>query len=201
MSITEQAVDFEKVDDLLRQCKLEMDAAECHGALCGLLCTLNDMDGSAWVSTVLSGNWDKLALTPADLDQEDHGEAGAVLLAMYRQTREQLNDSSCIFYPMLPDDEVPLAQRAEALAHWSQGFLFGLGLGGVQGPDLLSAEAHEVLSDIAEISRMGGEAGQGGEDDEAAYTEIIEYLRVATLLVCEELRAIRTAQPEGSSVH
>lgn len=83
----------------------------------------------------------------------------------------------------LPDDETPLAQRTEALGQWCQGFLAGFGLTAREGS--LTGEAEEVLQDMAAIAQVQGQL-EDSEDGETDYMEVMEYLRVAPLLLFAE---------------
>ena len=58
MSETEHVVDFEEIDTLFRHLGLNLDPAECHGALCGLLCATEASQGNAWVNQTLKGHLD-----------------------------------------------------------------------------------------------------------------------------------------------
>jgi uncharacterized protein YgfB (UPF0149 family) len=85
----------------------------------------------------------------------------------------------------MPPDEAPLRERAAAVYDWCRGFLFALGLAGVQERDL-SDQTREVFRDFVDITRMDIEDLAEGEDNEDALTEIVEFLWVAAMLVYEE---------------
>jgi uncharacterized protein YgfB (UPF0149 family) len=72
-------------------------------------------------------------------------------------------------------------ERAEALLGWCRGFLGGFGLSAGAEP-ALSPEAAEALEDLAKIaaSRLSYDDPEG---DEAALTEVAEFVRVAALLL------------------
>ena len=201
MSGAEHLIDFARVDELFRKLGLSLDPAECHGCLCGLLCASDEVKGAAWVNQVLA---DRLDLPDAEAPPARggiEGEDQTLLLILYKDTAGHLDDPEYGFSLLLPDDAAPLAKRLEALSHWCQGFLLGLGLGGVQDLSKLPGDSHEVLQDFVEISRLGlGEAGDGNED-ETAYAEIVEYVRMAVMVVYEELRPLRAARPDGARVH
>jgi uncharacterized protein len=87
---------------------------------------------------------------------------------------------------LLPDDDAPLARRAEALAQWCQGFLYGFGsVAGTQRN--LPAQVDEVLKDLTQISRASAGDSEPTDDDEEDYVEIVEYVRVGAQLVHDEL--------------
>lgn len=201
MTGTDHLVDFDSFEELFTRRGLDFDPAECHGVLCGLLCASDAVAGPAWVNQVLAGRLDLPAAgdgpLPGGASDEDH----ALLLILYRSTVAQLEDPDYGFEPLLPDDDIPLTQRVAALSHWCQGFLLGLGFGGVQDQAKLPGDSHEVMRDFVEISRLGqGDAG-AGNDDENAFAEIVEYVRMAALVVYEELRPLRAARPDGAQVH
>ena len=78
--------------------------------------------------------------------------------------------------------------HATALRDWCEGFLYGFGIAGVSPDHALSAEGREALRDIGELTRLDAEQVAEGESEEGALTEIIEFLRVAALLIREEVR-------------
>ena len=201
MSGAEHLIDFASIDDLFAQRGLDLDPAECHGSLCGLLCASDAVKGAAWVNQVLAGRLELPEAESPPLQGGAPGEGHALLLILYKETAGQLDDPEYGFSLLLPDDGAPLAQRVESLSHWCQGFLAGLGLGGLQDQSKLPGDSHEVMRDFVEISRLGhGEDGESNED-ETAFAEIVEYVRMAALLVYEELRPLRTARPDGAPVH
>ena len=89
--------------------------------------------------------------------------------------------------------------RAAALAHWCEGFLHGL-VSANHGDALKERLAAEPLADIIrdmlEITRAAVGDDDDGESEEVAYTELVEYLRVAAQLTYEELAEFR-APAEG----
>ncbi|MCY1558840.1 hypothetical protein D9M68_958120 [compost metagenome] len=84
---------------------------------------------------------------------------------------------------LLPSDDAPLRERAAALGQWCQGFLGGFGL--TARDSALSAEAMEVLQDLSAIAQVQN-ALEESEDGENDYMEVMEYLRVALLLLFSE---------------
>ncbi len=198
---TEHLIDFESIDSVFARLGLMLDPAECHGSLCGMLCATDAITGSAWVNQILAGHLGLPAADTAPLPGGSGGEDHAALLILYKNTVGQLEDPEFGFSLLLPDDDAPLPKRVEALSHWCQGFLLGLGLGGVQDQAKLPGESHEVMQDFVEISRLGHGSAGGDNEDENAFAEIEEYVRMAALVVYEELRPLRAARPDGAQVH
>ena len=100
---------------------------------------------------------------------------------------EELYSSDMSFAPLIPDDSEELATRLRGLSEWCAGFLsgFGAALGGAEegpaGVDALHVDVQEILRDFASISSLDEEV-QGDEQDEGAFMEIYEYVRVAAVL-------------------
>ena len=93
-------------------------------------------------------------------------------------------------------------ERTRSLAQWCTGFLAGLGLGAPL--QALSEESSEALQDLQQIAQagfsiQGDDADQEGleEENEQAFFEIVEYVRVVTLILREELRG----PGQGDQIH
>ncbi|NIR28089.1 MAG: UPF0149 family protein [Gammaproteobacteria bacterium] len=164
---------YEDLERALERETVDTPAAECHGLLCGLLCGPEDTPEEAWFGEVC-----------------EDVEARPELLAVLRGTREdavrQLFGGRMDFTPLLPGDEEALSARSTALGSWCDGFLVGLTLAGVRDWEALSDEAREIISDFSEFTRIEPEP-QADEAGEAAYAELVEYVRVGVLLLNEEL--------------
>ena len=91
-------------------------------------------------------------------------------------------------------DAESTVDRAAALARWCEGFLHGI-VSREHGADLkerLSAEPlADIIKDMLEITRAAADDESDQESDEAAYVQIVEYLRVAAQLTYEELAEFR----------
>ena len=156
------------VDAQSRADGLATPASSLHGSLCGWLAG----GGAA------GGNW------PAKVLVDDELPAPApesVLAVLGDVTAAQLADRTFDFQLLLPDDDAKLAQRSGALFDWCRGFLggFGLSAGDARG---LSPESTEALEDIARLAAAQPQ-DDGDEDDEAALEELVEFVRVASLLL------------------
>jgi uncharacterized protein YgfB (UPF0149 family) len=106
------------------------------------------------------------------------------------------------FELLLPADEEPIDVRTAALAQWCQGFLYGLGAGAITDATGLPGDAGEIVRDFTEISRAGVDATQEAESNEAAYAELVEFVRVGVQLLFEELGALRPpSAPAATPLH
>lgn len=164
--------------------------AECHGVLCGMICSENGGSVSDYLGYLKSR---QLTIEPGT-------GLHAILLEAADSTRLQLDDDELGFYLWLPDDDEDLGQRTDALAQWCTGFLAGFALNGAV-PEL-SAEAAEALEDVRQIAAAAyadrddvEPEGAADEADEQAFCEIVEYVRVVALLLREELRGPRADEP------
>jgi uncharacterized protein len=179
---------FTDLRDTLVRAGTVCGPAECHGTVCGALCAGAD-GGSAWLEHLL--------------DEATGGEAGLKacrqeLMTLRDVSRALLEAGTLEFAPLLPDDETGLAERTAALGEWCQGFLYGMGLAGDRLQlDALPDEAGEVLRDMGQIAQAGFEGDAEAEEDETAYTEIVEYVRVGVQLLYEELQPA-SATPSGT---
>ncbi len=112
------------------------------------------------------------------------------LTEAWQSTVAQFDDEEFGFTLWLPDDDEPLEERTVALARWCSGFLAGLGSGGQL--DALSEEAREAIGDLQDIARaeLSAPPGDGpeSEEDETAFAEIVEYVRVVALVLREDFR-------------
>jgi uncharacterized protein YgfB (UPF0149 family) len=100
------------------------------------------------------------------------------------------------FHPLLPEDESPLDERTAALAQWCVGFLYGLGSSSIQDLSKLPGEVGEVVRDFDEITRVGIDQGDSDDQNESAYAELVEFVRVGVQIVFEELEALRAPSAE-----
>lgn len=167
------------------------ELAEAHGVACGLLVRHGDANFDAYL--------DLLALL--EVAPGPGPALTAILEELLNATRDQLADENFGLELWLPEDGESLEDRTEALAQWCNGFLASIGAGNDPRIDTLSGEAAEALADIQEIAlaELGGEDGESeaSEEEESAYAEIVEYVRIAVLILREELRGPR----DGDSIH
>jgi uncharacterized protein len=170
---------YEAIQQALEQGAVPLGAAECHGMLAGLLCMSRSVE-EHWPDAVLV----EMEQSAGGATEELHDALEALLV----ETREALSGDGFGFAPLLPDDDQPLAQRSTALGQWCTGFLYGLGLGGLEREAEHPEEVVEALADLAEITRAAlGEQELEDEDDapERDYAELVEYVRVAVMLIHE----------------
>jgi len=184
-----------QLSQVLQQQQAGADAAEFHGQLCGLLAVDSQLSLTDWLATVLPGV--VVASLPTNVQ--------TVFQALLENSRNGLRDESFGFQLVLPDDDTDLAVRVEALGHWCQGFLLGVSSAGISDPKVLPGDLPEILDDFLGISQAESYELADEEEDEAAYTELMEYVRISAQLFCEELRVQSTSspptKPTGGQLH
>ena len=186
-----QFPEITELEELLYRIDADMGAAEAHGALCGMLCARGAIELSEWVDHVV-GEQEQGSDLLHDVVHK--------LSELHQSTLEMMNDVTGDFRLLLMDDDEPLPERVEALAAWCQGFIYGLAAGGIQEGSELPEDTDELLKDIIEISRAGHDADDAGmeeadnSEDEVAYMEVEEYVRMGVLLIYEELQPLQSTQ-------
>lgn len=182
MSSSKNLPDLGDIASDLRRFDVLLHPSECHGQLCGVLCGHPQTDLPAWLAGLMAQN--ETRRPPEDFAATEP----TALADLFNATCVQMDDGEYGFQLLLPDDNFSFAERSEAMASWCRGFLYGLALGGVSQDDELSIDVTEVLKDMLEISTLSGEDAEGNSDDESAFMELEEYLRVGTLLILAELQ-------------
>ncbi|WP_085581070.1 MULTISPECIES: YecA family protein [unclassified Pseudomonas] len=162
--------------------------AELHGLLLGRSCAGAGFDVDGWLSDVASL-----------LETEPGDNVRNALIGLQEMVKSELTGEDMAVVLLLPTDDAPLAERAAALGQWCQGFISGFGQ---NSPDRssLSTEATEVLQDLVAISQVQ-DALEDSEDGESDYMEVMEYLRVAPLLLFTETNKQVGAPAAKPSLH
>lgn len=170
--------------NLLATSGQSVSPAELHGLLLGRSCAGAGFDPETWLADAaeLLGN-----AVPDNLQQ--------ALIGLQEMVRTELTGSDMAVVLLLPPDEAALPERAEALGEWCQGFLNGFGM--AIADQALSSEAMEVLQDLASIAQVQS-ALEESEDGESDYMEVMEYLRVAPLLLFTECGKTAPAESKPS---
>lgn len=176
MSATDE---YQQVADALEGVGAVMGAAAAQGLLCGMISAPGETDKAAWIAQVLA-------------ETQPRGEAAKTCLValsgLYDRTRSRLDDVSMEFELLLPGDDLPLAERGRELGAWCDSFLLGVGLGGLKQDMPLPQEVGEALRDLGAIAQVEPEAVEA-EENEEAFAELVEYVRVAVMLVRTSLLA------------
>ena len=186
------AATYDEFERVLRDARALPEPAEAHGTLAGALCSSRDYGLIEWLREIL----------PED-SPDDVALQSSVLQSVYSTMVRTLLGNDADFQPLLPDDDAPLATRADALSLWCQGFLYGLGSGATADPGNVSSEAGEIIRDLTDITHVGVEADEQNEENEIAFAEVVEFVRVGVQLLFVELAPARGQEPEpgAASIH
>ncbi|GAB4393698.1 MAG: hypothetical protein Tsb005_13050 [Gammaproteobacteria bacterium] len=171
------SITFQQAEQLFKQAGAIISVPEAHGTICGLICGGNRMNGRSWLDIVLG------CIEPDDNSRHSVRE---VLLELYNISGEELKSDHFNFNLFLPHDDQPLSDRAKAVGEWCMGVMAGLGFAGIGMDNELNADIREALYHFNEIGRIEYEDLSFSEEDERAYTEVIEYVRAAVLLIYVE---------------
>ncbi len=186
-------VDYVACREALERAHATLDASECHGVLCGLLCVARQFPEERWLNEILE---------PGESADPESARCTKMLRSARRETERQLEGQQFEFEPMLPDDEVSLTQRGEALARWCRGFLYGLAVGGLDDSVSTSEEVREVLTDLSEFTRLDvSDLEDETNTMESDYAELVEYVRVGVMLIHTELKARHDTPPGSGQLH
>jgi len=177
MTPTEDPQRYQRLERELARADLEVGCAEAHGLLCGLLCAHHRDPQQRWLDELLEQTAEADLLVTA---------CRRALEQLYRETQSEFDDPGLGFRPLLPNDDQPLQQRAKALVDWCQGFLYGIGLCGLE-QNSLSADTREALADFTQIARMDTQRLEGSQQDQEAFWEVSEFIWVAAMMLFHEL--------------
>jgi len=186
----DEKIEYDVLEESLNRCGSNWDAAQTHGLLTGRLAIAGVPAGPDWLLQVLEG---------VEEDNVSRTECQKHLDTLYQATFWQLSERLSEFEPLLPGDDEDVGIRTLALAHWCEGFLHGLvsakhsdALKQRLGAEPLS----DIIKDMLQITRAGLDEESDEEENESAYVELVEYLRVAAQLCYEELADLRNAKSD-----
>ncbi|MDH5445260.1 MAG: UPF0149 family protein [Gammaproteobacteria bacterium] len=190
-------LDYSTIQSSLQRIAVETSPAECHGQLCGLLSSLPELSYTAWLEMAL----------PELIEAKNSGNALAaetdgLLQQLFADTEQGIVDRELGFQLYISGDDESLAVRLEQLAEWCSGFLLGLAMGGIKEFKGLPGDIPELLDDLVEFSRAGSFTLENEEEDENAYMELNEYVRMGVMLVKMELSQLHSSHDDGHvSIH
>ncbi|RMG38348.1 MAG: hypothetical protein D6720_01445 [Gammaproteobacteria bacterium] len=184
--------DYADTHQAMQRAGLTVTPSEAHGIASGLIAGDVADPLGRWAETLY-----------ADLEPNDvlAQECRALLDQLFEATTEQMRDTTFGLNLWLPPEAMVETgyDIPSALRDWAQGFLYGLGLAGDKALDkALSAEGKEALRDFYEISRLETAEGELGEEEQQAAAEIEEYMRVAAMLINEDMHR---REPTGEVSH
>lgn len=182
----------------LQRIEGEQGTAELHGQMIGLLCIRQTMQFNDWLAEAMPE-----LLAAINSGDALAKESAATIEQAFKQALTTLSEGQLDFQLLLPDDETPLPDRISELSEWCQGFLLGLTMAGITEYQHLPGDLPDLMNDMVEISRAEAYdlQDEDEDDDETAYIELSEYVRLGVMNVWEEIRQLYAARGEGESLH
>lgn len=169
-----------ELTNIFQKIQANSQTAQIHGMLCGYICATTGGEADFWEEIFPN----------AKKNRKGH----EILKQIYETTYHQLSEFSFEFNLLLPDDQVDINARAEALGLWCQGFLTALEQLHVSIQSRPQDEVKEALDDLIEIAKINFGDIATNEEDEAAYFELVEYVRLTVLMIFHELKTDRSQE-------
>mgnify|MGYP006072980337 FL=1 len=189
-NLEENILDFASVQAIITTESVQVHAAELHGVLTGLVCAGFPFESHDYLAMI------------TDLFNEGENlpvKVKTIVKLTFSDIWKNILDDSYGFQLMLPDDDDSIVERGHALSVWVQGFNLGFGLH-QKDKAIVSEDVKEVLSDFAEIANLSDEMEED-ENNEQAYFEIAEYVRISSLLCFTELGVPPETKPIKGTLH
>lgn len=175
---------YEEVNSVLFSATTPFNAAYAHGAMSGLLCTDTRELPIVLEMFLADPQWHKLS-TETEL-----------LNKLFVLTASHLESAPGAMRLLLPDDDAKMSLRLNALAMWCEGFLEGIVL---ENEGLQQDIVQEALADLSSIKEVATKT-KSTKENEVAYTEVLEFVKVAVLLIYAECHPPQSAK-DPSSFH
>ncbi|WP_371373489.1 UPF0149 family protein [Thalassotalea aquiviva] len=165
-------------------------ASEIHGLLSGLVCAGYPFEDDAYLAVI------------NDLFNNGEGLSKSLkgfIKSLFGEIWQSIVDQDYSFQLLLPDDDESMEERGTALSSWVQGFNLGFGLEQKENKKL-SEDISEIIKDFAEIANLSDELDED-EETEQAYFEILEYVRISSLLCFTELGKKPNSNDNNQTLH
>jgi uncharacterized protein YgfB (UPF0149 family) len=167
--------EYQLVTESIYCLMLDKSASQLHGIICGYLCAGAVGPCEAYLRSLVTKR------------DEESRNALLTLFSVYSISQEQIANYDFSFRMLLPDDNEPLIERAQAFGEWCAGFIEGLSMAGVDWDEFQEEDDRDVLHHISEFSEIDYLALDVDEDDEKSLMEVHEYTRAAIIRLHGEL--------------
>ena len=181
---------FAQVQAALGGDNLAAHASEIHGLLTGIISAGFAFEDESYLTLLndFFNNGEGLSKSLKD-----------VIKTVYGEIWQSVLDDSFTFQMLLPDDDEAIVERGQALGLWVQGFNLGFGLQ-QKNKDAFSEDVKEIIKDFGDIANLSSELEED-EETEHAYFEIMEYVRISSLLCFAELGQKPKADDPAATIH
>ena len=176
---------YDYFNDNLQVLALPIDVCQLHGILSGCLVAGAPHQAENYLRSLI------LNRTGPDVR-----EATNTLFSLITITQGWLTNFGFEFNLLLPDDTCLLPERLESFACWCQGFMKGLDMADLSVDEIDNEDVLEAIGHIDDFSDMDATDFDYEEDDEKAYFEITEYVRLSVLHIFCDLNETEGGLPE-----
>ena len=183
--MSKYSINFSDLERSLNSCGSSWFCAQSHGLLCGRLAVLGPNAFNLCVEQIFEN---------ISLENTSRGHCELMLEDLFKDTWAQLVERQSEFELFLPGEERNITERTEAISQWCDGFLHGIVTG--KKPKKLKDYLNQdpldiIIKDFLEITRATANEEADEEDNETAFNEVMEYIRVSVQLIYEELADFR----------
>ncbi|WP_131781989.1 UPF0149 family protein [Legionella gresilensis] len=161
---------------------LPISSSELHGIICGYLCAGAAEKAESYLQ----------ALTLQTKKDEFTRAAAMAIFDTYTATQQQIMNLDFTFQLLLPEEESPLIERAQAFSQWCEGFTQGITLSGINYELLDEEDSREALQHIVQFAQLDYDNVDVSEEDEKALVDISEYTRMAVLRLSEDFHNLHS---------
>jgi len=183
-----QEQNYQSLSHQFKQIGALLSPSELHGHLCGRYVVGHHIEGVFGLRLIA----DYLDLPVSGVESIDEELSDFVTTHVLVMDQELFD-----FRLFVSDDEQALVTRLDDLAKWCEGFLTGLGSTAGKEEAKIMQEEHDTLSDLIEISKIDSNV-EDTEENEALYTDLYEYVRLASFNLFDRFRALATEQEKES---
>lgn len=153
----------------------DVSISELHGLITGLMTVCDAPTADAWAKML-----EELSFTQPDENALELLTEEAEDIAFQLKDK----DDAYQYAPLVPDDEHELYERVQALKHWANGYLTGVGVADMS----LSEKEIETLGDLAKIGGIRIELDDEFEGGEESYLHLYEFARMVPVSLATRSR-------------
>ncbi len=176
--------EYDEVAETLARGPVVLSPAELHGIASGLLI----QDASTPAERLR-----QIALGETEQGDVLAAETARTIDQLHEATRQQLQDPELGFELLTPDEDEPLEERIQAACDWARGLVYGLAEQGVKTSDCPADTAEFIRDCLTLANNEYSVEDSDPEEAESLYMELLEFLRMGTLMAQEELQPMRAA--------
>ena len=185
-----QLPDYDTFVESIAVLGLPFSGSEIHGVMCAYLCAGSIKEGEAYLRALIT-NRQEAGLRSATL----------ALFGVYAVSQQQISGIDFEFQLLLPEDDAPLLERAQAFSEWCEGFTQGMRIAGIADQQFHDEEAEEAFQHLAEFAELDYDSLEMNESDERALMEVSEYARMAVLQIYLDLHADHRPKERSETAH